>query len=104
MHQEFSNSEQANQKPEKFDDKSREIKIENERNQNQRRARGVEQGIEQIAAFDALGLQQNICDDNDSRADSADEIVPGELHQKIILKENRKCTALNEKSSRSPAN
>jgi hypothetical protein len=89
LQKEFNNSEQTNQKPEKFDHKSWKIKTEKQRNDNHRRPDGVEQGINQTAAFDSLCLQQNVSNDNDSRADGADEIVPGVLHQKIISSNGR---------------
>jgi hypothetical protein len=75
--------------------KSWKIKTEKQRNDNHRRPDGVEQGINQTAAFDSLCLQQNVSNDNDSRADGADEIVPGVLHQKIIS--SNKTKSLNNR-------
>ncbi len=79
--QEFSNSEQANQKPKEFDDKCGEIKTKNERNDNQRRARRIQARIRQSVAFKAFGLQQNIRADNQDCADRSDQIEPGVIHK-----------------------
>jgi len=53
----FNNSVNANQHPEKFYDKRGNIKIKDERKDNQRRARRIENRIRQSLAFNASGLQ-----------------------------------------------
>ena len=73
-------SEQANQQPKKFYDESGKIKIIDERNYYQTRARSIEQRIRKIFAVEFAGLEQNICENDNADADCADQIIPSVFH------------------------
>lgn len=76
----FSDADQTYQKPKEFYDKSGKVKIEVKRKKHECGTDGVENGIERIFAADLFKLEQKIRDNDQSDAESADQIVNGKIH------------------------
>jgi hypothetical protein len=77
----FRDAVKTDQNPQGFDDEGGEIEAVKKRKNDQARAERVQKRIKQAFAFEALGLQQNVCQNNRPDADRTDHVVPGERHK-----------------------